>query len=214
MLKKFGYVSGKYTSSSNDETEVDKNIDLAARASVELFKRGFNVYTPHKNFGTFERTDYAADLNYEFWMEVCLDMIYRVDFMFMLNNWESSGGAVREHNLAKEVGIPIFYEENGFPVPEDIETQNDKLLRTFDLKVKSLNLGKDDILIVKSDNIGDEQFRSLIMDLGVSFERIGKNNIVVATNKDITIDKMDKEQAKRLMNEILIKESEDERNRV
>jgi hypothetical protein len=33
------------------------------------------------------------------------------DFLFMLSGWEESQGANEEHNLAVELGLPVYYEE-------------------------------------------------------------------------------------------------------
>jgi len=33
------------------------------------------------------------------------------DFLFMLSGWEESQGANEEHELAVELGLPVYYEE-------------------------------------------------------------------------------------------------------
>ena len=38
----------------------------------------------------------------------------------MLRNWTDSEGSIKEHEVAKEHGIKIFYEVDGYPKPEDL----------------------------------------------------------------------------------------------
>jgi hypothetical protein len=113
--KKLIYVSGKYTSEKGDLDETRKYIEVATKASIKLFKKGWNVFTPHKNNGEYEFRKDSKDLTYDFWIDIDLDILKRCDAIFMLKNWRNSKGALIEINKAKEWGIKIYFEENGYP---------------------------------------------------------------------------------------------------
>ena len=109
-LKKLIYVSGPYT--GKDYEEIEYNIANAEDASVELFKLGWNVFTPHKNTAHYEIYE---EFDYSFWLTNTLDMLTRCDAIFMLDGWRRSRGAKEELERAKELNMPIFYEEDGYP---------------------------------------------------------------------------------------------------
>ena len=89
------------------------NINEASRYALMAARKGWAPFTPHKNTADFQ---HVRDLQYPFWMEVCLEFLERSDAILMIPGWERSGGAVRELERAAKVGIPIyFYEKGGIP---------------------------------------------------------------------------------------------------
>lgn len=110
------YVAGPYTGKTH--SEIDDNIEKAEAASIVLFQKGWNVFTPHKNTAHYEKYEAVAGLTYHTWIETTADMLRRCDAIFMMKEWERSSGAKAELVIAQEMGIPIFYEVNGFPKAE------------------------------------------------------------------------------------------------
>lgn len=103
------YVAGKY----RDKTEIGvyNNIQLARLSAIRLWKLGWVVICPHLN------TSFMGGIvSDEFFIESDLELLSRSDAIFMLDNWEDSPGANKEHALAQELGIRIFYQKDGYPV--------------------------------------------------------------------------------------------------
>ena len=111
------YVAGAYTGKSY--SEIDDNIRKAEAVSIMLFKKGWNVFTPHKNTAHYEIYEEVAGLTYHTWIETTKDMLRRCDCIIMMRDWENSNGSVGELEIAKKMGIPIYYETNGIPEYEE-----------------------------------------------------------------------------------------------
>ena len=108
------YVAGKYT--GKDWDQVQSHIDKAENASVQLFAKGWNVVTPHKNNAHYEvYEDRFKTLDYRFWIKATLDLLSRCDAIFVLDNWYSSQGTIGEIKFALEHNIPIYFEDDGIP---------------------------------------------------------------------------------------------------
>ena len=79
-------------------------------------RKGWAPFTPHKNTADFQ---HIRDIQYPFWMEICLEFVERSDAILMIPGWEKSAGAARELDRALKVGIPVyFYDKEGIPRPE------------------------------------------------------------------------------------------------
>jgi len=93
------YVSGKYRG------DVDANIEHARQAAIRLWQNGWIVLCPHLNsVGT------VGGCTDDMFLTGDLELLSRCDCIFMLNNYKSSVGALKELALAKELGLDIFYE--------------------------------------------------------------------------------------------------------
>jgi len=70
-------------------------------------RKGYSIFVPCLDiimgmvFGNYEYSDYF-DNNISF--------LYKADAMFVVPDWENSSGTKREIEIAKQIGIPIFYE--------------------------------------------------------------------------------------------------------
>jgi hypothetical protein len=109
------YISGHFSKIPDDEDfyhGINQNILNASRYALIAAKKGWAPFTPHKNTAGFQ---HVKDIPYEFWMEVCLTFVRKSDAILMLPDWQSSPGATKEHELARNLGIPIYYAENGIP---------------------------------------------------------------------------------------------------
>lgn len=94
------YVAGKYSG------EVDKNIQAAREVAIDLWEIGHAVICPHLNSAYMESD---CKCTWEDYLQGDFNMIARVDALVMVRDWENSVGAVREHEYAQSLGIPIYY---------------------------------------------------------------------------------------------------------
>jgi len=121
------YVAGKYTGKTY--SEIDDNIRKAEALSIKLFREGWAVITPHKNMAHYEI--YEDDtLDYHTWLDADFEMLKRCDAIIFLKNWYESPGSREEHDFSEKEEIPIFYEKNGLPSPDDL-TEKGKGLKAL-----------------------------------------------------------------------------------
>ena len=95
------YVSGKYRG------DVDANIEHARQAAIRLWQTGWIVLCPHLNTAHLEVIGGCTD---DMFLTGDLELLKRCDAIFMLNNYRSSAGGLKELELAKKLGLDIFYE--------------------------------------------------------------------------------------------------------
>jgi hypothetical protein len=108
------YVAGKFGAST--PLQIEANIMTAKVATAELCKRGFAAFCPHMNTAFPD----SLGLPIEYWYQADLAWLDDADAIFMLKNWQDSTGAKRELEFAKEHGLKVFYENEGFPTPADV----------------------------------------------------------------------------------------------
>lgn len=100
------YVAGKYSGSTSEE--VACNIAIARKWSIEIWQAGFNAFCPHLNSAHFEE---YTDVSWDEYLDAYLHAVDRCDGVFMIpENWEASTGARIEHDHAKNIGLPVFYD--------------------------------------------------------------------------------------------------------
>ena len=95
------YVSGAYRG------DVAANIEHARQAAIRLWETGWCVLCPHLNAPHFEGLPGCTD---DMFLTGDLELLSRCDAVFMLNNYKSSLGGLKELALAKKLGLDIFYE--------------------------------------------------------------------------------------------------------
>ncbi len=98
------YVAGPYGSFST----IEENIKIAADYSQELWNAGFTVICPHTNTGQYFKYEDNGGIHKDDYLEGYLYIVPRCDGVVLLSDWEKSTGAVKEHNLAREIDIPVF----------------------------------------------------------------------------------------------------------
>ena len=103
------YIAGSYRAPTKQG--IIQNIQKASDASKTLSKMGWCVFTPHLNWGLFDGI--CPD---DFWLECGLEILKRSDAIYMLKDWKKSLGAITEHQLARKLKLPIFYEGRGLPM--------------------------------------------------------------------------------------------------
>lgn len=114
--RKCGFVVGKYFEMSPDGSPdyngITRNIEAAVEWSVELWRHGFLVFTPHLNTHHFEaKTKIHEDpiQNEEFYRAFDRRLLADgIDFIFATPNWRRSSGGRLEIQLACHLGIPVF----------------------------------------------------------------------------------------------------------
>ena len=95
------YISGRF--SSPDSKVREKNIRLADKYALKIWKMGFDVFCPHTMTQSWVgKVKYwemiMSDLN---WLAIC-------DAVFLIPGWQKSRGARIEARVAKDLGIPIY----------------------------------------------------------------------------------------------------------
>ena len=98
------YTAGKY--SGETYQEVEKNIFLARKVSIELWEKGHAVICPHLNTAHFE--DFNNKISWQEYLNGDFNIISRCDAMVMLPDWEKSKGAQIEFQYAQELRMPIY----------------------------------------------------------------------------------------------------------
>lgn len=104
------YVAGRYL--ADNVIDVLKNIGRGEKACAELFKLGFYPFSPwaDRSFVTNNPDDvFTVEEFYKYsiaWLEVS-------DVMLVLPGFKTSGGTMKEIEIAAELGIPVFYTVNG-----------------------------------------------------------------------------------------------------
>lgn len=99
------YVAGAY--SADNVLDVLKNIGKGEEYCADLFAMGFAPFCPwhDKSYVMFNWSmDFTVQQFYDFsiaWLKVS-------DAMFLVPGWEGSKGTLKEIEVAKELGIPIF----------------------------------------------------------------------------------------------------------
>jgi len=92
------YISGKITGLVFEDAF--KNFEKAEKKWIE---EGYEVVNPMT-------IDHNHDKSWENYMRIDLKAMLECDSIFMLKGWETSRGAVIEHNLAKDLGFKIHYQ--------------------------------------------------------------------------------------------------------
>lgn len=98
------YISGKYSDENSEK--IRKNIQLAKKHAVEIWKKGFVAICPHLNTENFEE---HCDLDWDIYIKGDKEILSKCDAIVMLYNWIDSKGAKVERDFALELQIPVFY---------------------------------------------------------------------------------------------------------
>lgn len=97
------YMVGPITATA--ERTVEQNVASAVAIYLRLIDAGVCAFCPHLSALVPE----AFDIHYEKWLKYDFEIIRRADAVLMLPHWETSSGAKREHEYAKELNKQIFY---------------------------------------------------------------------------------------------------------
>jgi len=99
------YVAGPYRALY--EWGLEEHIRHAERVALMLWRDGWVVFCPHKNTAHF-----GGACPDEVWTEGDLEILRRCDAVCLTEDWEDSGGAMREYDEAMKLGLPIYIEDD------------------------------------------------------------------------------------------------------
>lgn len=89
------YISGPITGTSDYRERFE-----AAEAIIRTKYPGITVVNPVK-----ETADIPDGSSWETYMKACLKILTDRDFIYMLDGWTDSRGAILEHHVAMELGL-------------------------------------------------------------------------------------------------------------
>ena len=121
------YISGSYSASTKEQ--VEDNILMAEAFAIHIWNMGHSAMCPHMNTKLFEQKGCKAE--HKHYLDFDKRMLCASEAIFMLPNYKASIGAGQELELAKRIGMPIYYELSEIPEPnhpEYLET----LLKYYD----------------------------------------------------------------------------------
>lgn len=102
LWKPLVYVAGPYRAAS--EWKVKRNVDLAERYAIMVWRLGAACICPHKNTERFGGA--APD---SAWIEGDMEIVRRCDALLVIGDWQRSEGTIGEIREATRCGIPIFF---------------------------------------------------------------------------------------------------------
>lgn len=102
---KLTYIAGRYRAKSINQ--VHNNIQIARQYAYKYWKLGDAVICPHMNTAFMDGPEFEDADN---WINGDLRILEACDKIVMLPKWQSSKGAIKEHQKAKELNLEIIYE--------------------------------------------------------------------------------------------------------
>jgi len=104
------YVAGPY-SIGNTPRNVQLNVNKAISIGCHLIRKGWSPFIPHLTHYIWLHPD--GDFDYDKWLELDFSWLEVCEALFRIRG--DSPGANEEEALAKELGIPIFYDLDEVP---------------------------------------------------------------------------------------------------
>jgi hypothetical protein len=102
------YVAGPY--SANNVIDVLENIRNGLRLSTQVFLAGFSPFAPWLDFHYTLMLQDNEKITIDDYYKYSIDWLEVSDAMLLIEGWENSKGTLNEIEVAKEKGIPIFYD--------------------------------------------------------------------------------------------------------
>ncbi len=106
------YISGPYSATSQEG--IQGNVDIAMTIGLRVFKMGHYPFVPHLvHYMHIFGMKYQTYIDYEGWMDYVCRWLPKCDSIL---HYESSPGADRELELAKELKLNIYHTIEEIPV--------------------------------------------------------------------------------------------------
>lgn len=103
------YLASPYT---HDDPEVmEQRFQDVCKVAAELMREGRHVFSPIAHSHPIAQAG-KLPVDWEFWKGYCIAMLSACSdvTVLMLNGWEDSKGIEAETQIAKELGLPIYYQ--------------------------------------------------------------------------------------------------------
>jgi hypothetical protein len=97
------YVAGPYRATS--KAGVTRNINHAKNEAKKLWVAGWSVICPHMNTAHLDGV-----VPEDAFLAGDIEILKRCDAIWMLLGWDKSLGARVEMELAKQIGLEVYYE--------------------------------------------------------------------------------------------------------
>lgn len=110
----FVYISGPMT--AKDGYTVEENTAAGVRAFLDCLRRGIPAFSPHL-CGAFPSAWLTVE--WQVWLEYDFAVIDRCTHVLTLPRWETSAGAVKEVEYAKQTGKTVIYTLDALPVENE-----------------------------------------------------------------------------------------------
>ena len=98
---KLAYIAGPFRAAN--AWEIEENIRRAERVALDAWRAGFAVICPHTNTRFFQGA--APD---RVWLDGDMEILIRCDLVILVEGWDSSMGALKEVEVARHRGIPVY----------------------------------------------------------------------------------------------------------
>jgi hypothetical protein len=100
---KIAYIAGPYRAKT--PYGIMQNIKKAEDAAAKYISQGYAVICPHKNTAFFDGLIRDKD-----WLNMYITILSRCDVCIMIEGWQGSEGAKREHDEAISRCMEIIYD--------------------------------------------------------------------------------------------------------
>lgn len=98
------YVAGPFAGPTN--YDVQQHVARAESFGLTIARQGALPVIPH----TMNR-NFFGQLDEAFWLAGVIELMRRCDALALTADWPRSKGATIEHNIAADIGMPIFHGE-------------------------------------------------------------------------------------------------------
>lgn len=102
------YVAGPYTAANSRLTKL--NVDKAISVGCKLIRKGYAPFIPHLSHYIWMHPD--GDFDYQLWTKLDMEWLKVCDAFYYM---DSSPGADKELEKAREMGIPIYTKIEDVP---------------------------------------------------------------------------------------------------
>lgn len=107
---KLVYIAGPYRAYREDgnyeiSTMLERTMEMR-KVTKRYLEKGYAVIAPLTNHFMLD----TNDLDDNFWMHVCKELVSRCDAIVMMKGHESSKGATEEMAYAKSLGKEVMYD--------------------------------------------------------------------------------------------------------
>lgn len=103
-MPKVVFIAGPYR--GKDIFETLTNIRKAEEYAIKYWRKGYAVFCPHKNTALLDGA--CED---DVWLNGGIEFLRRSDFVVVIPGHETSKGTQAEILEAKDLGLPLVYEE-------------------------------------------------------------------------------------------------------